>query len=148
MKVFFFKHIILKCRGKGRGGSLLGLVVFREQSQDFFLLNGFLILKIYTYFLKFWCTEKFNVSKWPQEWKLFNEIIPLDIDLCFLGKIIENADFLKTFQDLYRAEKWRYCYEKSENVLLRTSTWNPFETVLKFWLQHFWQVQSLYMAKH
>ena len=40
-----------------------------------------------------WCSEKFNMSKLPPEWELFNEIIALDIDLCFLSKIIKNADF-------------------------------------------------------
>ena len=61
-----------------------------------FFKNGYQIIKIYIYFIK----EKFNVSKWPLKWELFNEIIALDIDLCFLSKIIKNADSFKTFPDL------------------------------------------------
>ena len=76
-------------------------------------------LKIATYFWKHrltsWIliTGKFNMSKWPPEWELFNEVIALPIDICFLNKNIKNADFLKTFPDLYQAERWRYCYGKS-----------------------------------
>ena len=48
-----------------------------------------------------WCSEKFNMSKLPPEWELFNEIIALDIDLCFLSEMIKKyVDFLKPFSDL------------------------------------------------
>ena len=55
-----------------------------------------------------WCSEKFNMSKLPPEWELFNEIIALDIDLCFLSKIMKNAIFYKTvgpFRNVDNAHK-------------------------------------------
>ena len=46
---------------------------------------------------------------------------------------------MQIFKNFFRSLsgwKWRFCYEKSWNIFLRTCTWNLFIYFLKFWLMH------------